>query len=175
MIIRLFTRRDFSARLAACIPALVLARTAAASPATAAGPASDQEISHTAEAIHQEVAFKASPKRVFEAIMDDKQFSKRSGDLPAQISREAGGAFSCFGGQIKGRNIELVPNQRIVQAWRSEGWNAGIYSIARFELTEDRSGTKLIFDHTGFPVGQAEHLLAGWKSHYWDSIEKYLA
>jgi activator of HSP90 ATPase len=36
---------------------------------------------------------------------------------PTQISREVGGAFSLFGGIIVGRHIELVPNERIVQAW----------------------------------------------------------
>src|SRR5947207_706138 len=35
-----------------------------------------EEISHTAEAIHQEVVFKASRKRVYEALTDTMQFNK---------------------------------------------------------------------------------------------------
>jgi predicted TIM-barrel fold metal-dependent hydrolase len=54
-------------------------------------------------------------------------------------------------------------------------WNPGVYSIAKFELAEQGPGTKLIFDHTGFPEGQAQHLADGWKEHYWDTLEKYLA
>lgn len=61
------------------------------------------------------------------------------------------GAFSLFGDYITGRRVELVTNQRIVQAWRAGSWAPGIYSIARFELAEQDSATKLVFDHTGFP------------------------
>ena len=94
---------------------------------------------------------------------------------PPEISREAGGAFSLFGGYVTGRHIELVPNERIVQAWRAGSWDPGIYSIARFELVEQGSGTKIVFDHTGFPKGDGEHLAAGWKMNYWEPLEKLLA
>src|SRR6266446_9413065 len=98
--------------------------------ATEAWASTEEEISRTAEAIHQEPVFKASRKRVYEALTDAKQFDKviqlsgvmqsmHLGDKPAEISREVGGAFTLFGGYITGRHIELVPNQRIVQAWRT--------------------------------------------------------
>src|ERR1700735_3214812 len=145
----------------------------------------EEEISHTAESIPQEAVFKASPKRVYEALTDAKRFDKiiqLSGvmqamhlpDKPAEISREVGGAFALFGGYITGRHVELVPNERIVQAWRTGGWPPGVYSIAKFELVEQGSGTKIVFDHTGFPKGEAEVLASGWKAHYWEPIEKLL-
>jgi activator of HSP90 ATPase len=56
------------------------------------------------------------------------------GGKPTEISREAGGTFALFGGYITGRHVELVPNERIVQAWRAGGWDPGVYSIAKFEL-----------------------------------------
>ena len=89
--------------------------------------------------------------------------------------RHAGGAFLLFGGYITGRQIELVPNERVVQAWRAGGWDPAHYSIAKFELVEQGSGTKIVFDHTGFPNGQAEHLAEGWKGNYWEPLEKFLA
>jgi activator of HSP90 ATPase len=171
MTTQLFTRRDFSAQLASAFPMLGISVAAWAPVAMAA---EGGEISRTAESIHQEPVFRANRKRAYEALMDEKQFSKMTG-LPAEISREAGGAFSCFDKQIKGRNVELVPGERIIQAWRSEGWPPSIYSIVKFALMEQGSGTKIVFDHTGFPVGQAEHLADGWKGHYWESLEKYLA
>ena len=67
-----------------------------------------------------------------------------------------------------------VPDQRIVQAWRVVDWNPGVYSIVKFELNQQGSGTKLVFDHTGFPVGLAKHLADGWKEHYWEPLQKYL-
>jgi activator of HSP90 ATPase len=149
--------------------------------------APEEEISHTAEAIHQEPVFKASRKRVYEVLTDAKQFDKviqmsaavKTGAVkapnPPEISREIGGAFTLFGGYILGRQLELVPNERIVEAWRVGSWEPGIYSIARFELVEQGSGTKIVFDHTGFPKGKAEHLAEGWKINYWEPIEKLLA
>jgi activator of HSP90 ATPase len=65
--------------------------------------------------LHQEVDFKAAPPRIYEALLDSKQFSAFS-EAPATINRDAGGAFSLFGGHIIGRNIELAANQRIIQA-----------------------------------------------------------
>jgi activator of HSP90 ATPase len=153
---------------------------------TKAWAGADEEISHNAESIHQEAAFKASRKRVYEALTDAKQFDKviqLSGvlqalhlpDKPAEISREVGGAFTLFGGYITGRHVELVPNERIVQAWRTGGWDPGVYSIAKFELVEQGSGTRIVFDHTGFPKGEAEVLASGWKAHYWEPLGKLLA
>jgi activator of HSP90 ATPase len=146
----------------------------------------EDEISHSAESIHQEPVFKAKRKRVYEALTDSQQFDKviqlsgvvqamHLGEKPAEISREVGGAFTLFGGYITGRQVDLVPDERIVQAWRTGGWAPGVYSIAKFELQEHRSGTKIVFDHTGFPNGEAKVLASGWKAHYWEPIEKLLA
>jgi activator of HSP90 ATPase len=176
---RLPTRRQIIAGAAMIFSGVTLGATKAL--------AADEEIAHNAESIHQEHTFKASRKRVYEALLDTKQFHSvmllsaamksgmAPGMKPTDISREAGGAFTIFGGYITGRQIELLPNERIVQAWRTGIWDPGIYSIARFELTEQGTQTKLSFDHTGFPKGEAEHLAAGWKSNYWEPLEKFLA
>lgn len=177
------TRRRFSIRLAALLPGLGIAQAAFGDTRSlrAAGPAAAEEISRTAEAIHQEVVFTASRERVYRALTDAKQFTQVTtfsmvkNAPPAEISSEAGGKFACFGGYISGRHIELSPNQRIVQAWRAGSWEVGVYSIARFELMEQGSSTKLVFDHTGFPNGDGEHLAAGWKMNYWEPLTKYLA
>ena len=154
---------------------------------TALGAPQD-EVSRTAESIHQEPLIKASRERIYDALTDEKQFDKiveLSGAMKemgleqphAEISRQpGGGAFSIFGGYITGRQIELVPNERIVQAWRAGNWKPGVYSIARFELVDQGGGiTKIVFDHTGFPVGAGQHLAAGWKAHYWEPLQKLLA
>jgi activator of HSP90 ATPase len=122
--------------------------------------------------IHQEIDFTVSPQRLYEALLDAKQFTAFSG-RPAEIDRTAGGAFSLFGGHIIGRNLELVPNQRIVQAWRVVTWPEGAYSIARFELKAQGSETRLVFDHIGFPEGLHDHLAEGWESNYWALLKKY--
>ncbi|HTK81832.1 MAG TPA: SRPBCC domain-containing protein [Bacteroidota bacterium] len=131
--------------------------------------------------IRQEVDFNASPARVYKALLDSKQFSEftAQGGGPfsahsAKIDRKQGGAFSLFDGYITGRNIELVTNQRIVQAWHDKEWPAGVYSLVRFELTSNGTGTHLVLDQTGFPPRSHDHLAAGWKTNYWDPIASYL-
>ena len=122
--------------------------------------------------IHQEIDFNASPQQLYEALLDAKQFTEFSG-RPAEINREVGGAFSLFKGHIVGRNLELIPNQRIVQAWRVVTWPEGAYSIARFELKPQGSGTRLVLDHIGFPEGLHDHLAQGWEENYWSLLKKY--
>ena len=173
------TRRQAIAGVAVVLSGLAMV-------STKAWAGAEDGITHTSEAIHQEPVFTASRKRVYDALTDAKQFDKviqLSGaiqamhlpDRPAEISREVGGAFALFGGYITGRHVELVPNERIVQAWGTGGWAPGVYSIAKFELVEQGSGTKIIFDHAGFPQGDAEGLASGWKAHYWEPLEKLLA
>jgi activator of HSP90 ATPase len=179
-------RRDFSVGFAAFFSALGIARPAFGSNGVALAPpfVPDEEISHAEEAIHQEISFKASRSRVYAALTDAKQFSKviqlsaagmSLGNAPTEISHEAGGVFSLFGGHIVGRHIELVPNDRIVQAWRVVNWNPGVYSMVKFELIGQDSGTKIMLDHASFPRGQGQHLAEGWKANYWEPLQKYLA
>lgn len=149
--------------------------------------AAEDGISRIAESIHQEPVFKARKKRVYEVLTNAKEFDKvvrLSGAMdsikslleknPTEVSGEAGAAFSLFGGYVTGRNIQMLPEERIVQAWRSGSWAPGQYSIARFELKEDGAATKIIFDHRGFPDGTAQHLAEGWRENYWEPLAKYL-
>jgi activator of HSP90 ATPase len=122
--------------------------------------------------IHQEIEFNATPQQLYDALLDSKQFSEFSGRA-AEINREVGGAFSLFKGHIIGRNLELISNERIVQAWRVVTWPEGAYSIVRFELKPQGSGTRLVLDHIGFPAGLRDHLAAGWEENYWSLLKKH--
>ena len=181
MIAGLFTRRDFSAGMAMLFACFSRAQSAFATATHPSQPSGHEEISRKSESIHQEIVFQASRKRVYEALVDSKQFTLVTALGPlkkavtAEISPEAGGAFTCFDGHILGRQIDLVSNERIVQAWRVANWEPGVYSIARFEFKEQGSETRLVFDHLGFPNGKAEELASGWKEHYWEPLHKYLA
>ncbi len=130
--------------------------------------------------IHQSAYFKVAPTQVYSFLLSSAEFSactKKSFDMftasSAKIDSVVGGTFSLFDGHIIGRILELVPGQRIVEAWRVVDWPAGVYSIARFDLKAEGSGTRLIFEHTGFPEGLKEHLSEGWQQHYWDAMTKY--
>jgi hypothetical protein len=148
----------------------------------------NSEISRDEEAIHQLRTFKTGRRRVYDALTVQSEFDKvvqLSGVMqspamarmqkPTLVSDHVGGEVALFGGYIVGRQIELQPGELIVQAWRVLTWPRGLYSIARFELTEQAGATSLVFDHRGFPKGQADHLASGWQEHYWDPLTQYLA
>jgi activator of HSP90 ATPase len=147
-------------------------------PAAAQQPTMEQKPSTPANAmrtsLHQEIQLNAAPERIFDVLLDSKQFAAFTG-MASTIDPSAGGAFHTFGGLIEGRNVELVPNQRIVQAWRPTHWDPGVYSVVHFELKASSSGTMLVLDHTGFPEGEFDHLNPGWYLRYWDPLKKYLA
>lgn len=123
--------------------------------------------------ITQSITIGTSPAKVYKALTSADQFGEVTG-AAAEISAEAGGAFSCFGGQIVGRHIELLPNERIVQAWRVKMWPEGLYSVVRFNISGSEETTTLELVHTGYPEDAADHLQPGWHKMYWAPLKKYL-
>jgi activator of HSP90 ATPase len=178
------SRRAFTAALVA-LPAI--SATVASAPAAAAAAGKSNGLTHTAEAIHDEVMFDAPRSRVYAALTDAKQFDAvtrlsdamkmvTAPNAPATaISTEVGGAFTLFGGYITGLQVELVRDQRLVQVWRAASWGPGDFSVVRFLLTDAGAGTQLIFDHRGFPPGRGAVLASGWFGHYWEPLKKFLA
>jgi activator of HSP90 ATPase len=168
-----FTRRRALVGAAAGI-ALSVSRL----PALAQQPTPGRQPSTTGNeartSLHQEIDLNASPERIFHVLLDSKEFAAFTG-MPATIDPSAGGTFNTFGGLIEGRNIEIIPNSRIVQAWRPSYWTPAVYTVVHFELKASASGTTLVLDHTGFPEGEFDHLDPGWYMRYWDPLKKYLA
>jgi activator of HSP90 ATPase len=138
--------------------------------ALAAAPARAQT---NKTAIHQTIDYKAPAARIYEVLLDAKQFSAFTKDT-AEVQAQPGAAFRLFGGRIEGRNIELITNQRIVQAWRPAYWAAGVYSIVKMELTASGGGTRIVLDHTGFAEDKWEGLNDGWPKMYWEPLHRYL-
>lgn len=169
------TRREMIAGVAAAFGSLAVSTNvwARAGQHQDTKEAPSAAANHARTSLHQEIELKAAPQRIYEILLDSKQFAAFTG-MPATIDPPAGGAFTMFGGMIVGRNVELVPGQRVVQAWRPTHWDPGVYSVVKFELKPQGSGTLVILDHTGFPEGEYDSLFKGWGSHYWDPLKKYL-
>lgn len=119
--------------------------------------------------LHQEVDLGASVAEIEATLLTAEKFRELT-RLAAQIEPTEGAAFSLFGGLIMGRNIEIVPAKRIVQAWRPTHWEPGMYSMVRFALVSKGAGTTIVLDHTGFPEGDYESLSQGWETHYWEPL-----
>ena len=123
--------------------------------------------------IEQVVAFNATPAQVFEALMDSGQHSAFTGE-PATIDQKVGGAVSCYGGKVTGINLDVVKDQRIVQAWRPGNFPEGVFTLVTYALAAEGSGTKLTFTQQAVPETAYEHLNKGWEERYWTPLRAFL-
>ncbi|WP_394168390.1 SRPBCC domain-containing protein [Saccharospirillum alexandrii] len=124
--------------------------------------------------LEQDIVFDTDPATLYNAYLNAKQHSAFT-KAPATIEPSEGAAFTLYGGGVEGRNIELIENQRIVQAWRGADWASGHYSLVTFELTPHKGGTQLHLTHSAFPEGAGDHLDGGWHKMYWEPIKAWLA
>ena len=124
--------------------------------------------------IRHTVRFTVPPRAIYRALMDSWQHTAFTG-APAKVDPTVGGRFSAWGPHLKGINVELIRDKRIVQAWRAQDWPEGHYSIVTFDLKRSASGSTLTFTQAGVPAKNLKSIDAGWKSHYWQPLKKYFA
>jgi activator of HSP90 ATPase len=125
------------------------------------------------KSIRQTATFKASPRAVYEALMDSRKHAAFTG-APAKIARQPGGRFTAYGGYLEGVTVELVPNKKIVQFWRSRNWPLFHYSTVTFALARAGGGTRLRFTQHGVPNSDYRAKNRGWVSAYWDKLKAFL-
>lgn len=123
--------------------------------------------------IEHVVSFPAPPARVYAALVDARQHAAFTG-APAENDPRPGGLHSAYGGAVHGINLDLAPDQRIVQAWRAKDFPAGVFTLATFVLAAEGAGTKLTFSHV-VPDEHYDHLNSGWTARYWTPLRAYLA
>ncbi len=123
--------------------------------------------------IHHEVIVEAAADRIYAALMNAAEHAEFTG-LPAEIGRAEGEAFALFGGRVVGRHLELVPNRRIVQAWRATHWPDGVYTVVRLELHGEGARTRVVLDHDAVPEAFAALVDRHWQTRYWEVLPQYL-
>jgi uncharacterized protein YndB with AHSA1/START domain len=117
----------------------------------------------------------ASPLEVYEAWLDSLGHSEMTGS-EAQMSDEVGAEVSAWGGYISGRNLELVPGERIVQSWRTSEFDdehADSVITITFEAADE--GTLLTLVHSNVPDDQRSYEEGGWQSNYFDPMVVYFS
>jgi activator of HSP90 ATPase len=122
--------------------------------------------------IHQEVTINAPPDRIYELLTNGAKFGDATGK-PGKGGGAPGAFFSLFDGWLQGRQVELVANERIAQAWRFMDWEPGIYSAVRFELKPEGTGTRIILDQDGVPEAFHEHVKTNWDGFYFAPFKKH--
>jgi activator of HSP90 ATPase len=109
----------------------------------------------------------ATPTQVYGALTDPKVIEQWSG-APAQMETTSNGAFSLFGGQVTGTNLEIVPDKKLVQSWPSN---------TKVTLTLKGNGQETVVDllHEDIPDSEEAKFEQGWKEYYFGPLQKMFA
>lgn len=87
---------------------------------------------------------------------------------PAEMSPEPGTEFSLWEGDIQGRNLEFVPDKKIVQEWYFG--DQAEKSVVTISISPDRDNSVVKVVHTNIPDEAYDEIAEGWDEHYMGAI-----
>jgi len=117
--------------------------------------------------------FNAKPSDIYNAWLSSDGHSYITGS-PAKVDGKVGGKFSVWDGYIFGLTLELTPDRRIVQAWRtSEFPDDAPDSHLEVLLEETEGGTRVTLTHSNMPEDQVEDYRQGWEDFYFKPMREY--
>jgi uncharacterized protein YndB with AHSA1/START domain len=115
----------------------------------------------------------ASPKEIYDAWLNGRAHALMTGTQSATGSTRVGGKIAAWDGYISGRNVELVPGRKIVQAWRTTEFSElDADSQITVTLAKAASGTKVTLRHSGVPDSHTGYK-SGWADHYFAPMKAY--
>ncbi|MEP7104121.1 MAG: SRPBCC family protein [Candidatus Dojkabacteria bacterium] len=129
------------------------------------------------KSIKQWTDIPASVHEVYEAFLDSKKHAAFTG-ASAEIDSKVGGEFSVWDGSLHGKTIELIPDEKIVQLWRSEeeGWPKDHFSKITLKFKKNKDGNaRILFWQSGIPESTVDNVSQGWKDYYWGPLKKYFS
>jgi uncharacterized protein YndB with AHSA1/START domain len=121
--------------------------------------------------IKQVYHINAPVEKVWQALTDPKIIDSWGGG-PAKMSANAGTSFSLWGGDIHGKNLEVIGNKKLVQEWFSGNWKKA--SKVTFTLKEENKGTTLDLLHVDVPDDEEADIAEGWEIYYLGEIKKLI-
>src|SRR5579871_6610903 len=117
----------------------------------------------------------ASARDIYDAWLDSVAHSRMTGGQ-ATASADLGAAFVAWDGYITGRNLELTPGERIVQAWRTTKFPEDHEdSIITLTFEERDGGTLVTLSHSNVPEGHLGYEQGGWQKSYFEPMIAYFS
>jgi activator of HSP90 ATPase len=112
--------------------------------------------------VFEQTFLPAAPDELYATYLDSERHSRIIGATVVTTAVE-GADFTAFDGHVQGRNLHLVPDRLIVQAWGSDQLGAGHLVVIAFDAVE--RGTQVSLLHTGIPDDKLP--LVDWEGRYW--------
>jgi len=121
--------------------------------------------------IHLKYHIKGSVNDVWQALVNPNAIKAWSGST-AEMEPYAGSEFNLWKGDVFGRNIEIIPKQRIVQEWYEKSWSEP--SIVTFLLTPENSATNVELIQQNIPELSYEAIEFEWQDSYLGAVKDYV-
>lgn len=122
--------------------------------------------------IVQHYLINAPVAKIWQALVDPKDIESWGGG-PAKMNDKEGAKFSLWGGDIHGRNIEIIPQKRLVQEWFGGKWDNP--STLTFTLTKKPTGGTMVdLLHENVPISDAKDIEQGWKDYYMGPLKAFV-
>ena len=125
------------------------------------------------ESITVSSIFNANRQKIYHAWLNSKEHTAFTGSEAVTSSRK-GGKFTAWDGYISGKNLELTPNERILQSWRTTEFGSDDPdSLLEILLDEKNGKTTVTIHHTNIPEGQGKGYKKGWIDFYFKPMKEY--
>lgn len=122
----------------------------------------------------QSIVIQAKRVSIFDALTKGEIFATFTG-APAEISPQAGTSFSAYDGYLSGFILDTKKPEFIVQAWRTQEWVPGEFSLLQFQLSDEGpSSTRIDVYHYGIPNHHDSSNESVWEEFYWSKLRKML-
>ncbi len=115
-------------------------------------------------------SIQAPPDEVYAALTNVKSIALWTNE-EAVMSTELGSEFSLWGGNIVGKNIEFVENEKIVQQWYFDGQTDD--SIVTIILHPIKQGTSIELRHVNIPDSEFNEFVDGWNINYFGALKDF--
>jgi uncharacterized protein YndB with AHSA1/START domain len=109
----------------------------------------------------------ATPEEVYTALTNPLTLELWTGEK-AEMAAEPNSEFSLWNGDIAGKNLEFIPNEKIVQEWYFGDQKPE--SIVTFVFSSHKKGTLVELSHTNIPDKDYDEFAEGWDDSYFDPL-----
>lgn len=114
---------------------------------------------------------KTEPENIYAAFTNPLTIELWSG-YPADMPDEPGGEFSMWDGDISGRILDLVPQEKVVQEWYfGDQKEPSIATIKIFPYRSSYAQVEVV--QTNIPDEAWEDITHGWQEYILNSIKTF--
>jgi activator of HSP90 ATPase len=126
------------------------------------------------DSIRVSAVFPTTPQDLYAAWLDSERHGAFTG-LTATVESHIGGRHTAWDGYIEGEILELEPDRRILQSWRSLDFPADAPNSRLEVLLHSTSdgGVEMTLVHSEIPEGQGSDYEEGWFEYYFKPMQRY--